>query len=181
MLFRLVLTCAPVLFSTFVRLWSGWFNKWWGNFYSSRTKQSSGLEEARLNQIWRVQQAYLQTQTFPVWPLSYLSWAILKTRKLNSWQHQLGWIQEYTNHWTRPSLSFSNKCYKILLSRTHIWDSYPWLRSETYEISDRLIKLNNEYWSFSHTFPFTHIHIVLSSITPFLHSLRGPVDSFSLV
>ena len=68
-----------------------------------------------------------------------------------------------------------------VLSRTHIRDSYPWLRSETYEISDRSIKLNNEYWSFSHTFPFRHIHIVLSSITPSLHSLRGPVDSFSLV
>ena len=34
---------------------------------------------------------------------------------------------------------------KDLLSRTHIWDSYPRLRSETYEISNRLIKLNKEY------------------------------------
>ena len=48
-----------------------------------------------------------------------------------------------------------------VLSRTHISDSYPWLRSETYEISDRSIKLNNEYWSFSHTF---HLHTYVSSI-----------------
>ena len=52
-----------------------------------------------------------------------------------------------------------------VLSRTHIWDSYPWLRSETYEISDRSIKLNNRDWSISHTsfrhyiyFVFTLIH-----------------------
>jgi len=33
-----------------------------------------------------------------------------------------------------------------VLSRTHIWDSYPWLRSETYKISDQSIKLNNRDW-----------------------------------
>ena len=53
--------------------------------------------------------------------------------------------------------------------------------SETYEILDQLIKLNKRVLIFSHIFHSRPYAFSIHIDTPSLHSIRGPVDSFSLV
>ena len=57
-------------------------------------------------------------------------------------------LNDFTIYWTLwlaivPYVDLHTLLNFLLSSRTHIRDSYPWLRSETYKILDQLIKLNN--------------------------------------